>query len=277
MKTRLSFEFFPPREAEAVSKLVANVVPRLDTSRPEFYSVTYGAGGSTRQGTLETVAALRSAGHDAAPHLSMGADNEETIVELLRRYQTLGVRRIVALRGDVPSGLGRSLRASNAEALVRLIRSNFADAFHIEVAAYPEVHPDASGPDSDLDFFKAKVDAGADSAITQYFYSPYAYYDFRERCEKRGLSLPIHVGVMPITSVESIVRFSAKAGADVPRWMLKKLESIADDEAAVREFGCDVCIRLCQDLMNAGAPGFHFYTLNRWGATRRIIDALRFD
>lgn len=274
MKAQLSFEFFPPREADAVTRLVDNVVPRLATARPAFYSVTYGAGGSTRQGTLETVAALRAAGHDAAPHLSMGADREDTIVELLQRYQSLGVKRIVALRGDVPSGLGRSLRASNAEALVRLIRNNFGDAFHIEVAAYPEVHPDATDPDSDLDFFAAKVNAGADSAITQYFYSPYAYYDFRERCEKRGLSLPIYVGVMPISSVESIVRFSAKAGADVPRWMLKKLESIADDETAVRDFGCDVCIRLCQDLIAAGAPGFHFYTLNRWGATRRIIDAL---
>lgn len=275
--TRLSFEFFPPRESDGVVKLMNNVVPKLQASQPEFYSVTYGAGGSTREGTFETVASLRNAGLDAAPHLSIGADSEETIVELLKRYQNIGVRRIVALRGDVPSGLGRSLRSANAEALVRLIRKHFGDAFHIEVAAYPEIHPDATNPESDLDFFAAKITAGADSAITQYFYSPYAYFDFRERCEKRGLTAPIHVGIMPITTVESIVRFSAKAGADVPRWMLKKLESIADDENAVREFGCEVCIRLCEDLMAAGVPGFHFYTLNRWGATRRIVDALRFD
>lgn len=275
--TRLSFEFFPPREGDGVSRLMATVVPKLQVSSPEFYSVTYGAGGSTREGTFETVAALRAAGMHAAPHLSIGADSESTIVELLERYRKIGVQRIVALRGDVPSGLGRSLRSANAEALVRVIRKHFDSQFHIEVAAYPEVHPDATGPESDLDFFAAKVDAGADSAITQYFYSPYAYYDFRDRCEQRGLKLPVYVGVMPITSVESIVRFSAKAGADVPRWMLKKLESIADDETAVREFGCEVCIRLCEDLMAAGVPGFHFYTLNRWGATRRIVDALRFD
>jgi methylenetetrahydrofolate reductase (NADPH) len=274
---RLSFEFFPPREGDGVSRLMKTVVPKLHATAPEFYSVTYGAGGSTREGTFETVAALRTAGMDAAPHLSIGADSERTLVELLERYRSIGVSRVVALRGDVPSGLGRSLRSANAEALVRLVRTHFGNHFHIEVAAYPEVHPDATGPESDLDYFAAKVGAGADSAITQYFYSPYAYYDFRDRCEKRGLRLPIHVGIMPITSVESIVRFSAKAGADVPRWMLKKLESIADDEAAVRDFGCEVCIRLCEDLMAAGAPGFHFYTLNRWGATRRIVDALRFD
>jgi methylenetetrahydrofolate reductase (NADPH) len=260
-----------------VQKLMGNVVPKLQATRPEFYSVTYGAGGSTREGTFETVAALRSAGLDAAPHLSIGADPEPVIVELLERYRDIGVRRIVALRGDVPSGLGRSLRSANAEALVRLIRKHFGDLFRIEVAAYPEVHPDATSPEADLDFFAAKVAAGANSAITQYFYSPYAYFDFRERCERRGISVPVHVGIMPITSVESIVRFSAKAGADVPRWMLKKLESMAHDESAVRDFGCDVCIRLCEDLMAAGVPGFHFYTLNRWGATRRIVDALRFD
>jgi methylenetetrahydrofolate reductase (NADPH) len=272
--TRLSFEFFPPRESDGVGKLMQNVVPRLQGANPLFYSVTYGAGGSTREGTFETVAALLAAGHQAAPHLSMGADADDTVVNLLERYREIGVRRIVALRGDVPSGLGRSLRAANAQALVTLIRKHFADYFEIEVAAYPEVHPDAASPESDLDFFAAKVDAGATSAITQYFYSPYAYYDFRERCEARGITIPIHVGIMPITSVESIVRFSAKAGADIPRWMLKKLESIADDEAAVRDFGCDVCVRLCEELLKAGAPGFHLYTLNRWGASRRIVDAL---
>lgn len=275
--TRLSFEFFPPRESDGISKLIQNVVPRLQSARPNFYSVTYGAGGSTREGTFETVAALLAAGHQAAPHLSMGADSDDTIVKLLERYRNIGVRRVVALRGDVPSGLGRSLRSANAQALVSLIRKHFGDQFEIEVAAYPEVHPDAVSPDGDLDYFSAKVDAGATSAITQYFYSPYAYYDFRERCASRGIAIPLYVGIMPITSVESIVRFSAKAGADIPRWMLKKLESIASDEAAVRDFGCDVCIRLCEDLHSAGTPGFHFYTLNRWGATRRIIDALSFS
>jgi len=274
--TRVSFEFFPPRESDGISKLMQNVVPRLQSVDPHFYSVTYGAGGSTREGTFETVATLLAAGQQAAPHLSMGADADNTIVKLLERYRDIGVRRIVALRGDVPSGLGRSLRTANAQALVTLIRKHFGDHFEIEVAAYPEVHPDAASPEGDLDYFAAKVDAGATSAITQYFYSPYAYFDFRERCAARGISIPLYVGIMPITSVESIVRFSAKAGADIPRWMLKKLESIANDEAAVRDFGCEVCIRLCEELHAAGAPGFHFYTLNRWGATRRIIDALSF-
>lgn len=272
--TRLSFEFFPPREGDGVSKLMQNVVPRLQAANPLFYSVTYGAGGSTREGTFETVAALLAAGHQAAPHLSMGADTDDTIVKLLERYREIGVRRIVALRGDVPSGLGRSLRTANAQALVTLIRKHFADYFEIEVAAYPEVHPDAVSPDRDLDYFAAKVDAGATSAITQYFYSPYAYYDFRERCAARGITIPLYVGIMPITGVESIVRFSAKAGADIPRWMLKKLESIADDETAVRDFGCEVCIRLCEELLKADTPGFHLYTLNRWGASCRIVDAL---
>ena len=272
--TRLSFEFFPPRESDGISKLMQNVVPRLQSAKPLFYSVTYGAGGSTREGTFETVAALLAAGHQAAPHLSMGADSDDTIIKLLERYRAIGVRRIVALRGDVPSGLWRSLRTANAQALVTLIHKHFADHFEIEVAAYPEVHPDAVSPELDLDYFSAKVDAGATSAITQYFYSPYAYYDFRERCAARSISIPLYVGIMPITSVESIVRFSAKAGADIPRWMLKKLESIADDEAAVRDFGCDVCIRLCEDLLKADAPGFHLYTLNRWGSSRRIVDAL---
>ena len=272
--TRVSFEFFPPREVSSLDSLVSNVASRLSESRPDFFSVTYGAGGSTRDGTFDTVAKLIDSGHDATPHLSIGADSDEEVCALLERYRDIGVKRIVALRGDVPSGMGAPRLKKNAESLVALIRKHFGDSFAIEVAAYPEIHPDAHSPDDDLDFFKRKVEAGADSAITQYFYNPYAYLDFRERCAAAGLTIPIHVGIMPITNFDSIVRFSEKAGADVPRWMLKKLELIRDDETAVRDFGVEVCARLCEDLRAHEAPGFHFYTLNRWGATKRILEQL---
>ena len=270
----MSFEFFPPREAASVDKLVGNVAATLSEKRPDYFSVTYGAGGSTRDGTFETVEKLIRAGHEATPHLSIGNDSEASIRELLERYRDVGVKRIVALRGDVPSGSGTHQVTTNAETLVRLIRDQFGDAFEVYVAAYPEVHPDARSIDDDLDFFERKVKAGADAAITQYFYSPYAYVDFRERCQARGLDLPIYVGIMPINSYASIVRFSEKAGAEVPRWMLKKLEAIQDDEASIRQFGIEVCTRLCEDLIAQDAPGFHFYTLNRWGAAKRILDNL---
>ncbi len=270
--TRLSFEFFPPRESEALTTLMDNVVSRLDQKQPDYFSVTYGAGGSTRDGTLDTVTRLIEAGHQAAPHLSIGADRDEVICDLLEKYRDMGVKRIVALRGDVPSGL--PTLSQNAEALVRLIRQNFGDTFRLLVAAYPEVHPDAISANDDLDFFERKVKAGADAAITQYFYTPYAYYDFRDRCVARGIDIPINVGIMPVTSYEGIVRFSQKAGADVPRWMLKKLEGMQGDSAGIREFGIDMCTRLCEDLRANDVPGFHFYTLNRWGASLRILDNL---
>jgi len=270
---RLSFEFFPPKSTSG-SESLTRVVGRLEEVAPTFYSCTYGAGGSTRSGTLQTIEQLLALGVDAAPHLSIGADDKAAVFTLLDQYQALGVKRIVALRGDVPSGMGASRIIHNAESLVGWIRDHSEGHFHIEVAAYPEVHPDADSWESDLAFFAAKVAAGANSAITQYFYNPHAYYDFMERVRQAGIELPIYPGVMPITNVEGIVRFSAKCGADVPRWLLKRMESLADDEAGLRNFGIDYLSRMCEELLAYGAPGLHFYTLNRWGASRAICDNL---
>jgi len=266
---RLSFEFFPPRSEPAMDSLT-RVVARLNETGPEFFSCTYGAGGSTRDGTRETIARLLSLGVRAAPHLSIGADSQGTIFDLLDRYREMGVRRIVALRGDLPSGMGAGRIGHNAESLVRWIREHSGDHFHIEVAAYPEVHPDAASAAADLEFFAAKVGAGADSAITQYFYNPHAYYDFVDRCLAAGISVPIYPGIMPITNLEGILRFSAKCGADVPRWLVKRLEDFRGDESAIRAFTTDFLTRLCDELISAGAPGLHFYTLNRWGVSRAV-------
>ncbi len=267
-ETRVSLEFFPPRGGDVAS--IDPVVTRLREARPLFCSCTYGAGGSTRDGTRQTVAHLFKLGLDAAPHLSIGTDSEETIHALLDEYQALGVRRIVALRGDVPSGVGRARYTHNAETLVRWIRAHSGDHFDIEVAAYPETHPDARTPAEDLEFFRRKVDAGATGAITQYFYNVQAWEDFVERATKVGVTLPIVPGIMPITNLEGIVRFSESCGADLPRWIRKHLEALRDDEAGLKAFGIDVVTRLCEDLLAAGAPGLHFYTLNRWGATAAI-------
>lgn len=266
---RLSFEFFPPRSEEGRSSLM-EVVERLRPMAPSFCSCTYGAGGSTRDGTRETINELQRAGMAAAPHLSIGGDDQATIFGLLDEYRAAGVRRIVALRGDLPSGLGRARFVHNAEALVGWIREHSGDWFEIEVAAYPEVHPDAGSPAEDLEFFRRKMAAGADSAITQYFYNPHAYIDFVDRCRAVGITAPIVPGIMPITNFEGIVRFSESCGAEIPRWMKKRLESLADDAPALREFGIEAVCRLCEDLLAAGAPGLHFYTLNRWGATLAI-------
>jgi len=249
---------------------LARVVERLDAAGPAFYSCTYGAGGSTRSGTRETVARLLRMGKPAAPHLSIGADSREDIMRMLDDYRVLGVKRIVALRGDVPSGVGRGRILHNAETLVRWTREHSGDYFHLEVAAYPEVHPDAPSAKVDLEFFAAKVRAGADSAITQYFYNPHAYYDFLERVAAVGLSLPIYPGIMPITNLDGILRFSAKCGADVPRWLVRRLEGFEDDEAALRAFCTDYLTRMCEELIEHGAPGLHFYTLNRWGMSLAI-------
>jgi methylenetetrahydrofolate reductase (NADPH) len=266
---RLSFEFFPPRN-EGGQDSLQRVAERLAGLGPEFFSCTYGAGGSTRDGTRETVRQLLGLGVAVAPHLSIGGDSRQAIAEMLDGYRAMGVERIVALRGDLPSGIGPARFVHNAETLVRWIREHSGDHFHIEVAAYPEVHPDGKSPEQDLDFFRAKVDAGADSAITQYFYHPYAYVDFLERCARAGISVPVVPGVMPITNYEGIIRFSENCGADVPRYLRKRLEALADDEAGLREFGIEVVTRLCEDLLAAGAPGLHFYTLNRWGASLAI-------
>jgi methylenetetrahydrofolate reductase (NADPH) len=270
----VSFEFFPPRDEEGRSRLISNVAAKLGQLQPEYFSVTYGAGGTTKDGTQQTVGKLIDAGFDAAPHLSMGADDSNDIRQMLDDYAAAGVKRIVALRGDQPSGFGASRFAHNAEALVRLIRDHSGDQFHIEVAAYPEVHPDAEGAQFDLDFFKRKVDAGADGAITQYFYNADAYENFLERTAAAGITVPIVPGVMPITNLAAVLRFSEKCGAEVPRWLRQVLVDKQDDDQATLEFGVEVVTRLCQRLLALGAPGLHFYTLNRWGATTRICQNL---
>jgi len=273
---RLSCEFFPPR-SEAGAASLDRVVGRLEGLHPDFYSCTYGAGGSTREGTKNTIRQLLQRGVNAAPHLSIGSDSKETIFKLLDEYRQLGVQRIVALRGDVPSGSGRARNIHNAEALISWIREHSGDHFHLEVAAYPEVHPDARSPQDDLEFFARKVTAGADSAITQYFYNPHAYFDFAERVAARGIDVPLIPGIMPISNFEGIVRFSANCGADIPRWLLKRLEALKDDEAGLKAFGIEAVSRVCEDLLSAGVPGLHFYTLNRWGATVSICRNLGID
>jgi methylenetetrahydrofolate reductase (NADPH) len=270
---RLSFEFFPPRTPAGQDSL-GRVTKRLEELNPDFYSCTYGAGGSTRDGTRDTITRLIQTGLAAAPHLSIGGDDRADTFALLDHYRDIGVRRIVALRGDLPSGIGRARFSHNAETLVGWIREHSAQHFHLEVAAYPETHPDAKSPATDLEFFKRKVDAGADSAITQYFYNPHAYYDFAERCLAAGIEIPIYPGIMPITNYEGLIRFSDNCGADVPRWIRKQLEAYGDDEQSLKQFGIEVVSRLCEDLLDAGAPGLHFYTLNRWGASRSICHNL---
>ncbi len=271
----LSFEFFPPRDTDGRQRLVENVATKLGALQPAYFSVTYGAGGTTRDGTLQTVQDLLAAGFDAAPHLSMGADDEQDIRELLDRYAAAGVKRIVALRGDQPSGFGAQRFTHNAQALVELIRAHCGQTFQIEVAAYPEIHPDAESAAADLEFFRRKVDAGADGAITQYFYNADAYENFLERTTGAGINVPIVPGIMPITNLAALMRFSDKCGAEVPRWLQQVLVDRVDDEQATTEIGIEVVSRLCERLLAMGAPGLHFYTLNRWGATTRICQNLR--
>jgi len=266
----LSFEFFPPRDVPGQKRLIENVAGKLGALEPSFFSVTYGAGGTTR----ETVYRLIDAGFNAVPHLSMGADDKTHIQTILDDYCSRGVKRIVVLRGDQPSGFGANRFTHNAEALVNLIRTHCGDQFHLEVAAYPEIHPDASSAEQDLEFFKRKIDAGADSAITQYFYNADAYENFLERCAKAGITAPIVPGIMPITNLASLMRFSQKCGADIPRWLNNVLTDTADDQQATIDFGVDFVSRLCERLLQLGAPGLHFYTLNRWGATTRICQNL---
>ena len=274
-RPRISCEFFPPRDASGRDKLVANVAGKLAQLDPEFFSVTYGAGGSTRDGTQQTVEALLHAGHTAVPHLSMGGADEDSVKQLLDQYKAAGVTRIVTLRGDLPSGFG-NVFAYNAETLVRLIREHCADSFELIVASYPEVHPDATSMSQDLDYLQRKIDAGADSTITQYFYNADAYSDFMERCQARGISIPVVAGVMPITNHESLVRFSNKCGAEIPRWLNYALSDYSADKGDdLVKFGVEVVTNMCQRLLDIGAPGFHFYTLNRWGSTTRICENLQ--
>ena len=264
INNNLSFELFPPKTEKGFEKLKASVT-ELNRLQPAYFSVTYGAGGSTREKTFATVDWLREQSIETAPHLScVGADKQE-ILEILERYLGQGIKHIVALRGDLPSGagLGGLAELNYANELVAFIRESFGNAFHIEVAAYPEFHPQAPSADIDLDNFKRKVEAGADSAITQYFYSPDAYSRFLQDCEKRGISIPVVPGIMPITNYSSLTRFSDACGAEIPRWIKKRLEGYADDIASIQAFGIEVVSQLCENLLTAGAPGLHFYTMNQ--------------
>ena len=266
---QFSCEFSAPKSEEASAKLLS-AHDRLAALGPAYFSVTYGAGGSTKDGTKQAVIDIRAKGSDVAPHLSFGGDSADKIEALLSEYKNANVTRVVALRGDMPSGMGGSVRLTYANELVDFIREKTGDHFHIEVAAYPEVHPDSRSVESDLDFFKAKVDAGANSAITQYFYNPAAYFKFIDACEKKGVSIPIIPGIMPISNFQTLVRFSDMCGADIPRWIRKNLEYYQDDKESLKAFGHEVVLQLCQDLLTGGAPGLHFYTLNQSKPTIRL-------
>jgi methylenetetrahydrofolate reductase (NADPH) len=268
-----SFEFFPPKTDEGVAKLRAawNQLAQLS---PRFFSVTYGAGGSTRERTLGTVLEIRQAGHEAAPHLSCIGSSRADILATLELYKSKGIRHIVALRGDLPSGTASAGELAHANELVELIRAHTGDWFHIEVACYPEFHPQAKSPGDDLAQFKRKVEAGANAAITQYFYNADAYFRFVEECEALGLDLPIVPGIMPIANFSQLARFSDACGAEIPRWIRLKLASFGDDSASIRSFGLDVVTDLCDRLLAQGAPGLHFYTMNQAGLTTTIWQRL---
>jgi methylenetetrahydrofolate reductase (NADPH) len=268
-----SFEFFPPKTPEGKEKL-RETWRQLAQLKPRFFSVTFGAGGSTQQGTLDTVLEIRAAGQQAAPHLSCVASSKAEIADILARYKEQGIRHIVALRGDRPSGLASSGELRYANELVAFIREQTGDWFHIEVACYPEYHPQTRNAAEEVINFKRKVDAGANSAITQYFYNADAYFRFRDECDGAGIAVPIVPGIMPISNFSQLARFSDACGAEIPRWMRLKFESYRDDNKSIRAFGLDVVTQLCDRLLRHGAPGLHFYTLNQAGLTSTIWQRL---
>ncbi len=276
-KLRFSFEFYPPRTPESTAKL-QTTQEQLAKLKPDFFSVTYGAGGSTRDKTFETVIDIRDrTGIEAAPHVSCVGSTLEDIQQVLDRYREEEFRHIVALRGDLPSGTVGMGPLRYANELVEFIRRETNDYFHIEVACYPEFHPQAQTASHDLANFRRKVEAGANSAITQYFYNPDAYFRFMESCEKTGIEIPVVPGVMPIINCTQLLRFSEACGAEVPRWIVQRLRDFGDDRKAILEFGIDVTTRLCQKLLDSGAPGLHFYTMNQALAAEAIWKNLGLD
>lgn len=269
-KQAISLEFFPPRDIAAQEKLVRSA-KQLLALHPAYVSVTFGAGGSTREGTVDTVRLMQNLGCDAAPHLSCIGATKPMLADILDRYREQGIKRIVALRGDLPSGMGGdSGELHYASELVAFIREHSGDWFHIEVAAYPEMHPQATHAEADLDHFVTKVRAGANSAITQYFFNADAYYDFVDRAQAKGVTVPIVPGIMPITNYAQLSRFSNMCGAEIPRWIRLRLADYGDDKASIKAFGVDVISRLSQDLLDNGAPGLHFYTLNNADVTMAL-------
>lgn len=264
-----SFEFFPPRTDKGTQKL-GQVHRELAALEPDFFSVTYGAGGSTKDGTRQLVLDIHKSGSPVAPHLSFGGSDEREMLELLNHYQMQGIRRLVALRGDIPSGTGLATQHIFANELVEFVRRHTGRHFHIDVACYPEIHPQSENYDRDLHFFKKKVDAGADGAITQYFYNADAYFYFVDRCRDAGIDIPIVPGIMPITNYNKLARFSDSCGAEIPRWIRQRLQGYGDDSESISAFGEEVVTRLCEQLLEGGAPGLHFYTLNQSDAVTRL-------
>lgn len=269
--TKISFEFFPPKTADGMQKL-RDARTKLAKFSPEFFSVTFGAGGSTRDRTMDTVLEIQREGFDAAPHISCISSSKEEIRELLKAYQTHGIKRLVALRGDIPSGEVSAGDFRYAAELVEFIRAETGNHFHIEVAAYPEFHPEARTPAADLLNLKRKMDAGANSAITQYFYNADAYFRFVDQCNAEGINIPITPGVMPIYNITQLARFSSVCGAEIPRWLKMRLEEYGDDMPSLRAFGLDVVSQLCETLQASGVPSLHFYTLNQAGVISNILE-----
>ncbi|MGE0099118.1 MAG: methylenetetrahydrofolate reductase [NAD(P)H] [Hydrogenophaga sp.] len=269
----ISLEFFPTKTPEGAVKLRA-VRQQLYALKPEFCSVTFGAGGSTQDGTLQAVSEIMAEGCPAAPHLSCIGQSRESIRERLAAYSAAGIRRIVALRGDLPSGYGLGGEFRYASDLVAFVRAETGERFHMEVAAYPETHPQAKSPQSDLEAFAAKVKAGANSGITQYFFNSDAYFRYVDELHRLGVDVPVVPGIMPITSSTQLMRFSDACGAEIPRWIRMRLQAFGDDTASIKAFGLDVVTDLCDQLRHAGVPGLHFYTMNQSGATTEIVQRL---
>ncbi len=258
----ISFEFFPPKTPKGEEKL-KHVRQQLGQLKPDYFSVTYGAGGSTRDNTKKVVLDGLNAGFDTAPHLSFGGDDAETILNLLNEYKDNGVKKIVALRGDLPSGFGAGTRLIHANELVAFIRQHTGNHFELMVAAYPEIHPESNSYDSDIKFLKQKFDAGANSAITQYFFNSDAYGFYIDQCKKIGIDQPIYPGIMPITNFDNLVRFSKNCGAEIPRWLSHKAEALKDSPEELQSFYIETVSTLCERLLTMGAPGLHFYTMNQ--------------
>lgn len=270
-QTTFSFEFFPPKTDQGMQNM-AVARDALAKYSAEFFSVTFGAGGSTRDRTMDAVLAIKDAGYNAAPHISCISSTKDEIKDLLDAYKAKGINRLVTLRGDMPSGLVSGGDFKYANELVSFIREQTGDHFHLEVAAYPEFHPEAKSPKDDLMHLKNKIDAGADSVITQYFYNTDAFFRFKEQCDKLGITVPIIPGVMPIYNFTQLSRFSNVCGADIPRWLAKRLEEYGDDADSLQAFGIDVVSQLCETMKNNGVTNMHFYTLNRASVVAQIIE-----
>ncbi len=270
-ENQFSIEFFPPKTISGEAKL-DGVFDKLSRLKPHFYSITYGANGSTKKGTQELTFRYQQMGAEIAPHISFGDTSEKDIIGLLREYKNSGVGRIVALRGDLPKGSDEKLRY--ASELVEFIREKTADQFHIDVACYPELHPESDSIKTEVKHFKNKVDAGANSAITQYFYNPDAYFRYRDYCAQNGINIPIVPGIMPITNYNNLSRFSANCGAEIPRWLRFRLEELSDDKRGLQEYGIEVVTELCEKLLAGGAPGLHFYSMNLSSSVTKIWNNL---